>query len=75
MGRRVAGPGWDYLLGPINVPQEIEPEIQKILARIDGQRDLPTLLEPVLEEISADVLLFLIQLVTTGLIELADEPD
>jgi hypothetical protein len=76
-GRRptVAGPGWDYLLDPINVPQEIEPEIQKILARIDGQRDLPTLLEPVLEEISADVLLFLIQLVTTGLIELADEPD
>jgi radical SAM superfamily enzyme YgiQ (UPF0313 family) len=69
----VAGSGWDYLLDPINVPQLVGPEIEQVLARIDGQRDLTVVIEPVLEEISADVLQFLIRLVTTGLIELSDE--
>jgi len=74
-GRRatLAGSGWDYLLDPINVPQRIGPEIQQILERIDGRRDLEAVIEPVLRDGSADVLLFLIRLVMTGLIELSDE--
>ena len=76
-GRRdtVAGPGWDYLLDPINVPQQVDPEIQQILARIDGRRDLETVLEPALRDGNPDALLFLIRLVTTGLIDLSDEPN
>jgi anaerobic magnesium-protoporphyrin IX monomethyl ester cyclase len=76
-GRRptVAGSGWDYLLDPINVPQRVDPEIQRVLARIDGRRDLGAVLEPVLRDGSQDTLLSLIRLVMTGLIALTDEPD
>jgi anaerobic magnesium-protoporphyrin IX monomethyl ester cyclase len=76
-GRRptVAGDGWDYLLDPINVPQPVGPEIQQILDRIDGRRDLEAVLEPALRDGNPDALLFLIRLVTTGLIDLSDEPD
>jgi hypothetical protein len=75
-GRRpaTAGSGWDYLLDPINVPQQVGPEIQQILDRIDGRRDLQAILEPTLQDGSADVLLFLIRLVMTGLLVLSDEP-
>jgi hypothetical protein len=75
-GRRptIAGSGWDYLLDPINVPQQVGPEIQQILARIDGRRDLQAILEPALQDGSADVLLFMIRLVMTGLLVLSDEP-
>jgi anaerobic magnesium-protoporphyrin IX monomethyl ester cyclase len=75
-GRRptVAGSGWDYLLDPINVPQHVGPEIQQILARIDGRHDLEAVLEPILRDGSADILPFFIRLVTTGLIILSDKP-
>ena len=66
----IAGSGWDYLLDPINVPLQVGPEIQQILTRIDGQRDLQAVLEPALRDGSADVLLFLTRLVMTGLIVL-----
>jgi hypothetical protein len=71
----VAGPGWDYLLDPINVPQHISPEIRQVLARIDGRRSLEAVLEPVLQDESQETLLFLIRLVMTGLIVLTDEPE
>jgi Radical SAM superfamily len=71
----VAGSGWDYLLDPINVPQQVGPEILEILDRIDGRRDLEAVLEPALRDGNADALLFLIRLVTTGLIVLDDAPD
>jgi anaerobic magnesium-protoporphyrin IX monomethyl ester cyclase len=76
-GRRplVAGPGWDYLLDPINVPQQVTPEIQQIIDRIDGRRDLEAVLEPALGDGSQEIMLFLISLVMTGLIELADKQD
>lgn len=77
MARRrplVAGQGWDYLLDPINVPQFVGPEMQQILSRIDGQRDLQAILGPDLHEGSADERLFLIRLVMTGLIVLTDAP-
>ena len=75
-GRRptVAGSGWDYLLDPINVPQQVTPEIQQILARIDGRRNLEEVLKPALDHGAADILLFLIRLVMTGLIVLDDAP-
>jgi anaerobic magnesium-protoporphyrin IX monomethyl ester cyclase len=69
-----AGPGYDYLLDPINVPQHVTPEIRQILARIDGRRDLNDVVEPAMGDGSADVLLFLIRLVMTGLIVLDDAP-
>jgi radical SAM superfamily enzyme YgiQ (UPF0313 family) len=71
----VAGSGWDYLLDPINVPQQVGPEIQQILTRIDGRRDLEEVLEPYLSNVSPDALLFLIRLVMTGLVVLSDAPD
>jgi anaerobic magnesium-protoporphyrin IX monomethyl ester cyclase len=71
----VAGSGADYLLDPINVPQQVTPEIQQILNRIDGRRDLKAVLEPAMGDGSADVLLFLIRLVMTGLIILDDAPE
>jgi hypothetical protein len=73
-GRRptIAGPGWDYLLDPINVPQQVGPEIRQILTRIDGRRDLQAVLEPALRNGSEDVLPFLIRLVMTGLIDFSE---
>lgn len=68
----IAGTGWDYLLDPINVPQQVGPEIQQILNRIDGRRDLSAILEPALRDGSADVLLFFVRLVMTGLIVLSE---
>jgi hypothetical protein len=76
-GRRpaVAGSGWDYLLDPINVPQQVGAEIQQILMQIDGRRNLEEVLEPCLSSVSPDALLFLVRLVMTGLIVLSDTPD
>ena len=73
-GRRttLAGSGWDYLLDPVNVPQPVGPEVRQILERIDGRRDLETVLEPALEEGSQEIMLFLVRLVMTGLIDLSD---
>jgi anaerobic magnesium-protoporphyrin IX monomethyl ester cyclase len=71
----VAGPGWDYLLDPINVPQQVGPGMQQILARIDGRRDLKAVLEPALESGYQEILMFLVRLVMTGLIALDDAPD
>jgi hypothetical protein len=50
------GFGWDYLPDPINVPEQLGPEIQQI----DGQRDLQAILEPALRDGSADLLLVLV---------------
>jgi len=74
-GRRSteAGTGYDYLLDPINVPQPVSPEIQQILDRIDGRRDLAAVLGPFLQDGSADILPSVIRLVTSGLIHLSDE--
>jgi hypothetical protein len=69
-----AGAGWDYLLDPVNIPLQVEPGIERILARIDGRRNLQAVLEPASGDGFADVLLFFIRLVMTGLIVLSDEP-
>jgi anaerobic magnesium-protoporphyrin IX monomethyl ester cyclase len=69
-----SGAGWDYLLDPINIPQQIGLEAQEILARIDGQRDLETVLRPLRgHEGDEQDTLFLIRQVLTGLVVLANE--
>jgi anaerobic magnesium-protoporphyrin IX monomethyl ester cyclase len=68
-----AGPGWDYLLDPINVPQAVSPQIQQMLARIDGRRDLQAVLEPEGRVAEKEELFFLIRLVLTGLVVLSDK--
>lgn len=76
-GRRpvVAGSGRNYLLDPINIPQQVGPEIQQILTQIDGRRNLEEVLELCLPNVSPDALLFLIRLVMADLIVLSDAPD
>ena len=75
-GRRptAAGPGYDYLLDPINIPQQVGPEVHSVLAGIDGRRDLPAILEPLLRDGSSDIMPLLVRLATTGLIILPEEP-
>ena len=70
-----AGAGWDYLLDPINIPQQIHPEGQKILAGIDGRRDLKTVLEQGRPEGGMEEVFFLIQQVLNGLVILTDKAE
>lgn len=70
-----AGPGWDYLLDPINIPQQITPWEQEMLAKIDGHRPLDSVLASALSEGRTDDVLFLIRLVLTGLVVLSDRAD
>lgn len=70
-----AGPGWDFLLDPINVPREISPDEQQLLNRIDGQRDLASILGHAGPEATEKLRLFLIGLVSNGVVSLADNPD
>lgn len=68
-----AGPGWDFLLDPINVPLEISPEEQQLLNNIDGTRDLASILGNASPEASGKLRLFLISLVSNGVVSLADD--
>jgi hypothetical protein len=63
-----SGPGWDYLLDPINIPLEISPDAQQMLARIDGRRDLPAVLGEHHGDVGTDEVALLIRLVLTGLV-------
>jgi hypothetical protein len=74
-GPVTAGPGWDYLLDPINIPQPINPWEKEILARIDGRRTLESVLEEALREGRSEDVFFLIRLVLTGLVVLSDKTD
>ena len=76
-GRRptAAGPGYDYLLDPINIPQPVGPEIHSVLAGIDGRRDLPAVLGPLLQDGSSDIMPLLVRLAATGLIILPEDPE
>ena len=68
-----AGPGWDYLLDPINIPQQITPEARRMLAAIDGRRDLEAVLAPEGRDENAEKVFFLIRLVLTGLVSLTEK--
>jgi hypothetical protein len=68
-----AGPGWEYLLDPINIPQLISPEAQKMLAGINGRQDLEEILGPFCAEGNTEEVFFLIRLVLTGLVVLSDK--
>jgi hypothetical protein len=71
-GVLAAGPGWDYLLDPINVPQAISSGAQRLLAGIDGRRTLESVLEETLRQGRTDDVMFLVRLVLTGLVTLSD---
>jgi anaerobic magnesium-protoporphyrin IX monomethyl ester cyclase len=67
-----AGQGWDYLLDPINIPQSITPEAQRMLAAIDGQRDLAAVLGPEPLKEGAEEVFSLVRLVLSGLVSLTE---
>jgi hypothetical protein len=67
-----AGPGWDYLLDPINLPQNVGFEEQQLLCSIDGQQDIDAILAPYNDTESEKLKLFLVRLVLTGVVTLAD---
>jgi hypothetical protein len=66
-----AGPGWDYLLDPINIPQGVGPEEKKVLSAIDGQRDIETILNQFGAAESETLRMFLVRLVLAGLVTLS----
>jgi hypothetical protein len=65
-----AGPGWDYLLDPINIPLRVSPEEKQMLQRIDGKRTLQAVFA---EETSGESIRLLVRLVLTGLVQLKHE--
>ena len=69
----VAGPGWDYLLDPINIPLQVTRQAQQILAAIDGRRDLEAVLKHSHQDQDQTGAFFLINLVLNGLVTLSDK--
>jgi hypothetical protein len=67
-----AGPGWDYLLDPINVPQNVGFEEQQVLSSIDGQQAIDTILAQFGVAEAQKLRMFLVRLALTGVIALAD---
>jgi hypothetical protein len=67
-----AGPGWDYLLDPINVPQNVGFEEQQVLSSIDGQQAIDTILAQFGVAEAQKLRMFLVRLALTGVITLAD---
>ena len=69
----VSGAGWDYLLDPINIPQQLDPQTQQVLAAIDGQRDLEAVLKHCRQDQNSKGAFFLIDQVLNGLVTLSDK--
>jgi hypothetical protein len=67
-----AGPGWDYLLDPINLPLNICFEEQQVLSNIDGRQAIDSILAPFGLAEAQKLRMFLVRLALTGVITLTD---
>jgi anaerobic magnesium-protoporphyrin IX monomethyl ester cyclase len=64
-----AGPGWVYLLDPINIPLRVGPDEQQVLQRINGERTIEAVLG---DQSSGESSMLLTRLVLTGVLSLSD---
>jgi anaerobic magnesium-protoporphyrin IX monomethyl ester cyclase len=67
-----AGPGLDYLLDPINLPQSVGAQEQELLNAVNGQHDIETILAPFDAADAEKMKLFLSRLVSSGVLTLID---
>jgi len=69
--RLFSGIDTDYLIDPVTMPIRIDESERKLLERIDGRRNLKSILEKIQGGSAEKLIYFLIQMVSQGLIELS----
>jgi hypothetical protein len=68
--RLFSGDGGDYLIDPINMPIRIGESERKLLRRIDGKRNLKSILAKIQGTSSEELIFFLMYLFRSGLVRI-----
>lgn len=72
--QRFSGPKRDYLLDPINAPIRIGPLEINLLSRINGRRNMTSILKKTTADTQKRALYFIMYLLTSGLVEVQGSP-